>query len=129
MINDKKIPKIGSRAKVMHGSALQTAGGLSKQDLKYNYVGKIVSKKQSSLKEKKNKKTSKKQKAGASDWISTTYSAGPVNGPTINENQFRAFTKNAPYVPNESLSGLKYAPVVQTSNSLFVPYKQPNSAF
>jgi len=39
--------RIGSRAKVMHGNALQTSGGLRKTDLKYNKWGKIVSKKAS----------------------------------------------------------------------------------
>jgi len=39
---------IGSRAQVMHGSALKTAGGLQKGDLKLNSAGAIVSKKQSS---------------------------------------------------------------------------------
>ena len=28
--------KIGTRAQVMHGTALQTSGGLTKKDLKYN---------------------------------------------------------------------------------------------
>ena len=35
--------KIGSRAKVMHGNALKTGGGLTQNDLKYNNNGKIVS--------------------------------------------------------------------------------------
>lgn len=35
--------KIGSRAKVMHGNALKTGGGLTKKELKYNNQGKIVS--------------------------------------------------------------------------------------
>lgn len=39
---------IGSRAQVMHGTALKTAGGLKKSDLKLNSAGNIVSKKQSS---------------------------------------------------------------------------------
>ena len=38
---------IGSRAKVMHGKAKQTGGGLRKKDLKYNKRGRIVSKKAS----------------------------------------------------------------------------------
>lgn len=38
---------IGSRAQVMHGTALKTAGGLRKSDLKKNAAGAIVSKKQS----------------------------------------------------------------------------------
>jgi predicted RNase H-like nuclease (RuvC/YqgF family) len=39
--------KVGSRAKVMHGTAEKTSGGLKKNDLKYNKYGKIVSKKAS----------------------------------------------------------------------------------
>jgi len=39
--------KVGSRARVMHGTALQTAGGLKKCDLKYNKCGRIVSRKKS----------------------------------------------------------------------------------
>lgn len=39
---------VGSRAQVMHGTALKTAGGLRKGDLKMNPAGAIVSKKQSS---------------------------------------------------------------------------------
>ena len=39
--------KIGSRAKVMHGTAEKTSGGLKRSDLKYNKFGKIVSKKAS----------------------------------------------------------------------------------
>jgi hypothetical protein len=46
--------KVGSRAQVMHGNAIQTAGGLKKKDLKYNSQGRIVSKK-ASLAAKKNK--------------------------------------------------------------------------
>ena len=41
----KKTQKIGSRAKVMHGGAEQTVGGLKKDDLIYNKAGRIVSKK------------------------------------------------------------------------------------
>ncbi len=40
--------KIGSRAKVFHGICEQTSGGLHKDDLIYNSIGKIVSKKASS---------------------------------------------------------------------------------
>ena len=45
--------KIGSRAKVMHGTAEKTSGGLKRSDLKYNKFGKIVSKK-ASISAKKN---------------------------------------------------------------------------
>ena len=37
----------GTRAEVMHGTALRTSGGLTKSDLKYNKSGRIVSKKKS----------------------------------------------------------------------------------
>ena len=60
--------------------------------------------------------------------MSTAYSAGPVNGPTMSEDQFRAFTKDAPWISNEQHTKLNYAPVVQRSNSL-VSYKQPNTAY
>jgi hypothetical protein len=47
---DKEMPntktlKRGSRAKVMHGGAEMTVGGLRKEDLMYNKAGRIVSKK------------------------------------------------------------------------------------
>lgn len=38
---------IGSRAEVMHGTAIKTSGGLTKKHLKYNKSGRIVSKKKS----------------------------------------------------------------------------------
>ena len=43
-----KVPKkIGSKAEVMHGSAIQTLEGFKKEDLTYNKNGSIVSKKKS----------------------------------------------------------------------------------
>ena len=48
----KAIETTGSRAKVMHGTALKTTGGLYKKDLKYNKQGKIVSKKASAAAKK-----------------------------------------------------------------------------
>ena len=42
---NKKTQRVGSRAKVMHGGAEQTVGGLKKDDLMYNKAGRIVSKK------------------------------------------------------------------------------------
>jgi hypothetical protein len=42
---NKKTQRIGSRAKVMHGGAEKTVGGLTKDDLMYNKAGRIVSKK------------------------------------------------------------------------------------
>jgi hypothetical protein len=43
----KKVVRIGSRAKVMHGGAEKTAGGLTKEHLRYNKSGRIVSVKRS----------------------------------------------------------------------------------
>jgi hypothetical protein len=51
---------IGSRAQVMHGTAIKTAGGLTKKDLVYNKGGRIVSRKRS-MRAKKEKRL---QKAG-----------------------------------------------------------------
>jgi hypothetical protein len=42
---NKKTQRVGSRAKVMHGGAEKTVGGLTKDDLAYNKAGRIVSKK------------------------------------------------------------------------------------
>jgi hypothetical protein len=42
---NKKTQRVGSRAKVMHGGAEMTVGGLRKSDLMYNKAGRIVSKK------------------------------------------------------------------------------------
>jgi hypothetical protein len=44
---DKKTQRVGSRAKVMHGGAEMTTGGLTKEHLMYNKAGRIVSKKKS----------------------------------------------------------------------------------
>jgi hypothetical protein len=43
----RKIFKYGSRAKVYHGGAEMTSGGLRKDDLDKNKYGRIVSKKKS----------------------------------------------------------------------------------
>ena len=58
--------RVGSRAQVMHGTAKQTSGGLTKKDLKYNKYGKIVSKKMSQLakKEKRLEKAGYKTEKG-----------------------------------------------------------------
>ena len=37
------MPRVGTRAQVMHGNAHHTSGGLTKKDLKYNKAGRIVS--------------------------------------------------------------------------------------
>ena len=50
----------GTRAQVMHGTALKTSGGLKKKDLKYNKQGRIVSK----LLSVKAKKEKRLEKAG-----------------------------------------------------------------
>jgi hypothetical protein len=49
----KKVLTVGSRAKVMHGGALKTSGGLTKDDLMYNKAGRIVSKKRSATMKKR----------------------------------------------------------------------------
>merc|ERR550514_1901038 len=49
----KSVSKIGSRAKVFHGTKEKSSGGLTKSDLIKNKVGKIVSRK-ASLRAKKN---------------------------------------------------------------------------
>jgi len=38
-----KTRKVGTRAEVMHGTAVKTKGGLTKTNLKYNKYGRIVS--------------------------------------------------------------------------------------
>jgi hypothetical protein len=42
-MTDKKIPRIGSKSQVFHGSALSTSGGLKKKDLMKTRKGRIVS--------------------------------------------------------------------------------------
>jgi hypothetical protein len=44
-----KVKAVGSRASVMHGSAMKTSGGLTASDLKYNSNGRIVSKAKSEM--------------------------------------------------------------------------------
>ena len=53
----------GSRAQVMHGTALRTLGGLTKKNLKYNKRGKIVSRKAS-----RNGKNSEKNNLVKNGW-------------------------------------------------------------
>jgi hypothetical protein len=50
----RKSPKVGSRAKVMHGNAHHTSGGLTKKSLRRNKRGRIVSRKKSASARKKN---------------------------------------------------------------------------
>lgn len=50
---NKKTQKVGSRAQVMHGTAEKTVGGLTKDHLKYNTAGRIVSKTKSQTMKRK----------------------------------------------------------------------------
>ena len=43
----KTVKRIGSKAEVIHGNAIQTQEGLTKDELTYNKNGSIVSKKRS----------------------------------------------------------------------------------
>lgn len=45
---------------------------------------------------------------GGSDWRSTLYSRGPVNQPNMNPDQFRMFTQNAEYMPNDTLRSASF---------------------
>tara|TARA_B110001450_G_scaffold256463_1_gene287069 strand:+ start:1365 stop:1685 length:321 start_codon:yes stop_codon:yes gene_type:complete len=66
-INGKKYSElIGKRAKVWHGTAYKTAGGLTKNDLMMNKHGRIVSKKKhnTAKKEKRLEKAGYKTKKG-----------------------------------------------------------------
>ena len=49
----------GSRAKVMHGTALHTSGGLTKKDLKYNKSRKKIVSRKRSTQAKKQKRLEK----------------------------------------------------------------------
>lgn len=49
------VQRIGSRAQVMHGTAHHTTGGLTKNDLKMNKWGRIVSKAKSAKAKKENR--------------------------------------------------------------------------
>ncbi len=53
MPNKKTQRKVGSRAKVFHGGAEKTVGGLTKDDLIKNKHGRIVSKKKHETMRKK----------------------------------------------------------------------------
>jgi hypothetical protein len=59
-MKDQVMINIGSRAKVWHGTAKRTSGGLKKNDLMINKHGRIVSKKTS----KSAKKDKRLEKAG-----------------------------------------------------------------
>jgi hypothetical protein len=53
---------------------------------------------------------------GGSDWLSTHNSRGPVNNPSITENQFRKFNQTADYISNSDLSGIDNASLSDTSS-------------
>lgn len=44
----KRVPRVGTRAQVWHGTAHHTSGGLTRNDLKKNKHGRIVSRRASS---------------------------------------------------------------------------------
>lgn len=56
MTSTRKVSRYGSRAKVMHGGAEMTTGGLRKHDLMYNKQGRIVSVKKHKTMKTKNTK-------------------------------------------------------------------------
>lgn len=45
----KKVPAVGSKLQVWHGTAKHTSGGLQKKDLMYTKHGRIVSRKKHAL--------------------------------------------------------------------------------
>ena len=49
------------------------------------------------------KNLAKKKGGGSSDWRSTVYSRGSYTAPNMDQKQFKAFTKTAEYLPNESM--------------------------
>jgi hypothetical protein len=57
---ERRVPAVGSRAQVMHGTAACTSGGLTKKDLTYNKQGRIVSRK----KQRTARKDRRLEKAG-----------------------------------------------------------------
>ena len=58
----------------------------------------------SNKKQSKNRRRNRKQRgAGGSDWKSTLYSRGSSSAPNMPLQQFRAFTQQAEYVPNDSM--------------------------
>ena len=67
-IGDKKYEELtGSRAKVYHGTAYKTTGGLTKKDLEQNKRGRIVSKRKAATakREKRLEKAGYKPKKGS----------------------------------------------------------------
>jgi hypothetical protein len=49
------------------------------------------------------------QKGKGSDWMASQYSRGPVNSPTMNNNQFRAMNKSSQLVDNSNFTGKNMA--------------------
>ena len=49
MMGGAKIPAVGSKAQVFHGTARHTSGGLTKKDLMQNKHGRIVSRRKAAL--------------------------------------------------------------------------------
>ena len=50
-------------------------------------------------------KKRRNQKGKGSDWMSSQYSRGPVNSPTMNNNQFRAMNKSSQLIDNSNFTG------------------------
>ena len=49
------------------------------------------------------------QQGKGSDWMASQYSRGPVNSPTMNNNQFRAMNKSSQLVDNSNFTGKNMA--------------------
>ena len=49
MMGGAKVPAVGSKAQVFHGTAKHTSGGLTKKDLVQNKHGRIVSRRKMAL--------------------------------------------------------------------------------
>ena len=75
----------------------------------YQTTGGGNRKRRSNKRRNSNKRRKNRSKGGGSDWLGTLYSRGPINTPGMSECQFRAFTKTAPYVPNNQFQ--QYATV------------------
>ena len=87
----------------------------SMRSAKFMKGGKRTNKKRRTGKGKKAKRSRNNQKrsksksrrtqrgSGSSDWRSTLYSRGSYIAPNMPAEQFRAFTKQADYLPNESM--------------------------
>jgi len=54
-------------------------------------------------------KKRRNQKGKGSDWMASQYSRGPVNSPTMNNNQFRAMNKSSQLVDNSNFTGKNMA--------------------